>query len=215
MSVLDDLITVARPAHAERTIKASRFLAEVRPLHDPAAVRSTVANVRADHGDVSHVCHAFKIGQDMGSSDDGEPGGTAGRPMLEVILRRSLDHVLVTCTRWYGGTPLGAGGLVRAYSGTAAMALDAAGVTRVRPTRAVRVTVGYPDADAIRRYLEDVADDPVEATYDERVTLLTRWPSSEAERLADQVVDRTAGRATVALGPSELFRPRGRATDPP
>jgi uncharacterized YigZ family protein len=210
---LDDLVTIRRSASAERTIKASRFLAHVRPCHDPATVRATVAAVRAGHGDVSHVCHAFKVGQAMGASDDGEPGGTAGRPMLEVVLRRSLDHVLVTCTRWYGGTPLGAGGLVRAYSGTAAMALDAAGMRRIVPTRSVRIEVGYADAEIVRRHLSEATEAPVDAAYGADVSLTTRWEAGVADTLAEQVVDRTSGRARVTLGPSEIAWPAARGAE--
>lgn len=146
--------TVARSAEHRETIRASRFLALARPVADEAAARRVVDEARTALPDAHHHCSAWRIGQRLAADDDGEPGGTAGRPMLEVLLKRDLDHVVVVCVRWFGGTKLGAGGLVRAYGGSVAKALDAAGTRFVPDTLRGRVHVPYPRLDVVHRLLD-------------------------------------------------------------
>jgi uncharacterized YigZ family protein len=146
--------TVGRNAEHAETVKGSRFLAWARRVDDEEAARGTVEEARARFPDASHHCSAWRIGARLAADDDGEPGGTAGRPMLEVLLKRDLDHVAVVCVRWFGGTKLGAGGLVRAYGGTAAKALDAAGTRFVPDLRRGRVIVPYPRLDVVHRLLD-------------------------------------------------------------
>lgn len=127
--------TIDRPlggtAEAEIVVLRSRFLARVRRVEDEDSARSFIAEVRALDHDARHHCTAFVIGPDGSlrrSNDDGEPSGTAGRPMLEVITGRGVSDVVVVVTRWFGGTLLGTGGLARAYSDATTAALNAAGV---------------------------------------------------------------------------------------
>ncbi len=147
--------TVARPTDHVETIKGSRFLARVASVADVAAAERLLADARAEFPDAHHHCSAWRVGSALAANDDGEPGGTAGRPMLEVLLKRELDHVAVVCVRWFGGTKLGAGGLVRAYGGTVAKALDDAG-ERFVPDR-VRAVARLPYArlDVVHRLLDD------------------------------------------------------------
>jgi uncharacterized YigZ family protein len=146
--------TVGRDAEHLETVKGSRFLAWVRTVEDEGSARRAVEEARATFPDASHHCSAWRIGARLAADDDGEPGGTAGRPMLEVLLKRDLDHVAVVCVRWFGGTKLGAGGLVRAYGGTAAKALDAAGTRFVPDMRRGTVLVPYPRLDVVHRLLD-------------------------------------------------------------
>jgi len=180
--------TVERDAEHLEVVKGSRFLAWARTVEDEASARGTVEQARATFPDASHHCSAWRTGERLAADDDGEPGGTAGRPMLEVLLKRDLDHVVVVCVRWFGGTKLGAGGLVRAYGGTAAKALDAAGTRFVPDTRRGRVIVPYPRLDVVHRLLDGwphlVKGDadfaaggaalPVELLADDVATLRTR-----------------------------------------
>ena len=106
----------------EEVIKGSRFLSELLPCHSQSEARELIKAQKAKYADSTHVVHAFITGQGaevMGMSDDGEPGGTAGRPVLDVLKGRKCTNVLLTVTRWFGGTLLGTGGLVKAYSGGA------------------------------------------------------------------------------------------------
>jgi uncharacterized YigZ family protein len=116
-----DVFTLERPASHQEEIRKSRFLANAAPVSDAVQALDFVQRV----GDLTatHNCWAYRIGQEYRFNDDGEPGGTAGRPILQAIEGQSCDRVVVVVTRWFGGTKLGAGGLVRAYGGTAAECL--------------------------------------------------------------------------------------------
>lgn len=127
--------TIDRPvggsAEAELVVSRSRFLARACRVEDEESARRFIADVRAIDHDARHHCTAFVLGPDAAvrrSNDDGEPSGTAGRPMLEVVTGRGLSDVVVVVTRWFGGVLLGTGGLVRAYGDATSAALDAAGV---------------------------------------------------------------------------------------
>lgn len=115
------LDTLSEPASHAIEAKRSRFLARAAPVESPAAALGWLAEI-AD-ADATHNCWAYRIGAEYRSSDDGEPAGTAGRPILAAIDGQGFDQVMVVVTRWYGGTNLGAGGLVRAYGGVAAECL--------------------------------------------------------------------------------------------
>ncbi len=146
--------TVAATAEHEELVKGSRFVARVLWIGDEAEARAARDEVRARGPDASHHCLAWRTGERMGADDDGEPGGTAGRPMLEVLLKRDLDHVAIVCSRWFGGTKLGAGGLVRAYGGSAAKALDRAGERTVHERVRAVAHVPYPWIDTVHRALD-------------------------------------------------------------
>ena len=147
--------TVARMAELEDLIKASRFIAWVARAKTVEEATAFLEEARARYPDASHHTWAYRIGDAYRFSDDGEPGGTAGRPMLEVLTRRDLNEVMAVVTRFFGGTKLGAGGLVRAYSGTLAKALDAAGVVEVKPQVRLRVAVPFAEMDTLHRLLDE------------------------------------------------------------
>ena len=113
----------------EEVIKGSRFLSQLIPCESQAAARELIKSQKAKYADATHVVHAFVIGtgaEVMGMSDDGEPSGTAGRPVLDVLKGRKCTNTVVTVTRWFGGTLLGTGGLVKAYSGGAKQVIEQA-----------------------------------------------------------------------------------------
>lgn len=115
--------SIAATVEFELIVKKSRFLARVEPVKSRAEVLQIVAARRAEHPDAAHVCWAFMAGGHSAAADDGEPSGTAGRPMLEVLRHQDLDGVLASVVRYFGGVKLGAGGLVRAYTDSVAQAL--------------------------------------------------------------------------------------------
>jgi conserved hypothetical protein TIGR00257 len=115
--------TILAPVHHELLIKKSRFIACVQPMADRAGAQQVVASLRAQHPGAAHVCWALLAGGQSAAVDDGEPSGTAGRPMLDVLRHQDLEGVLATVVRYFGGVKLGAGGLVRAYTDSVAQAL--------------------------------------------------------------------------------------------
>ena len=138
--------------------KKSRFLAELFPASSPEEVKAILATQRERHADASHVVHAMVLGENaevLGCSDDGEPSGTAGRPVLEVLRGSGISQVLLTVTRWFGGTKLGTGGLVHAY-GDAAKGVLASAATRHRIAVCSRtVLLPYPLLEQGRRLLRE------------------------------------------------------------
>lgn len=150
-------LTLAAPARHELVVKKSRFLGCVEPCADRAAALARVAELRAEHPGAVHVCWALLAGGHSAANDDGEPGGTAGRPMLDVLRHQGLDGVLATAVRYWGGVKLGAGGLVRAYTDCIAQALlTAEKIERVRQ-RQLRCSLPYALEGLLRREIDQQA----------------------------------------------------------
>lgn len=122
--------SLARPAHHELVIKKSRFIACVESVAGRDEAQARVAQLKEEHPDAAHVCWALLAGGQSAANDDGEPGGTAGRPMLEVLRHQDLQGVMASVVRYFGGVKLGAGGLVRAYTDAVAQALLSAEKSR-------------------------------------------------------------------------------------
>ena len=123
------MLVLTKPVQFEEIIKGSRFLSELIPCESQAQARDILKAQKEKYADATHVVHAFLVGKNgevMGMSDDGEPSGTAGRPTLDVLKGRNCTNLIVTITRWFGGTLLGTGGLVKAYGNGAKQVLEAA-----------------------------------------------------------------------------------------
>ena len=160
MSTPSAYLTVAGPAQAEVEVKRSRFVCDLAPARSEEAARSFIESVRAGSREARHHCTAFVIGPDAAvqrSNDDGEPSGTAGAPMLEVLRGRALSDVVAVVTRWFGGTLLGTGGLIRAYGDAVAAAVDSAADATLlvrRERRLVRVlTVSHAEGARVEHAL--------------------------------------------------------------
>ncbi len=139
--------TLIKRASDEFIVNKSRFIGHGCPVETEEEALKFLAEMRAQYKDASHNCYAYIIGTNMGVmrySDDGEPGGTAGMPIIEVLKNRGVTNCAVVVTRYFGGVLLGAGGLVRAYTKGAVCALDAAGVGVMHPTKRLLVDVAYP-----------------------------------------------------------------------
>ena len=193
-------LSVARTHVREEVVKGSSFLALVTRVKGMDDALAKLAEVRARHPDATHNCWAYRIGAELRFSDDGEPGGTAGRPMLEVLQKRDLDFVLAVVTRYYGGTKLGAGGLVRAYSGGLAKALDEAGVLEVRQTVTRTVAAPFSDLDAVHRLLDGWPGlRKGEADYTaEGLSLPVTFFADDETALGDALTETTRGAAALA-----------------
>lgn len=194
-----DYLTVKQFTEHTELVKGSRFIAWVAPIEREQDATELVEKARSVHPDASHHCSAWRFGEVLRFSDDGEPGGTAGRPMLEVLLRRDLHNSVAVVTRYFGGTKLGAGGLVRAYSGAVAKALDLAGERLVRELGSVRATVPFALVDSVLRF---VADQPDVRTVSsdfgaEGLELEVEMPTDQLPAFRESLVD--LSRADVKL----------------
>ena len=184
-------------------IQRSRFLAYVIHAEDEEAVRVWLQSVKKEHYEARHVPYAMVLGvraDRQRSSDDGEPGGTAGSPILEAIKARGITDAAVAVVRYFGGIKLGAGGLIRAYAHAAGLGLDAAAKVRMAPLQTMYVQIDYDLLAATERYLRDTEMRTEEAAYADVVTLALLVPTDDIELHQRSLTDLTAGRARYRLG---------------
>jgi uncharacterized YigZ family protein len=186
--------TLASPVQAEIEIRKSRFLGFVMPVSDRDAALQELRRLRDEHRSATHVCWALMAGGQSGMSDDGEPSGTAGRPMLEVLRHHKLDGVLAAVVRYYGGIKLGAGGLVRAYTDAVAAALmQAQRIERIAYVE-LEVECDYADEARIRRWVEQQRYTLADCNHGEIVRLVVRLPSDAADKAKEDLRNLTQGR---------------------
>ena len=191
-------LTIARPATAEVEDRGSRFLCTLRRVGDEDEARALVAALRREHWDARHHCSAFVLGPDgsvQRSSDDGEPAGTAGAPMLDVLRGAAVSDVAAVVTRWFGGTLLGAGGLVRAYGDAVRWALAEAGTLRRSLLTELALDLDHAVAGRVEGELRSRGVTVLDVAYDARVRLLLAAAPPEVDRVREVVAAATGGRS--------------------
>jgi uncharacterized YigZ family protein len=186
--------TLAGPVEAELEIRKSRFIGFVIPVKDRAAALSEIHRLREEHRAATHVCWALMAGGQSGMSDDGEPSGTAGRPMLEVLRHHELEGVLAAVVRYYGGIKLGAGGLVRAYTDAVAAALTYAQRVERIAYEDLDLECDYADEARVRRWIEQHNHILAHGTHGETVHLQVSLPASLVEQAQQELRNLTQGR---------------------
>jgi uncharacterized YigZ family protein len=194
---MSNLSTLVATVTVKQEIKKSRFLAVAGPVSDEAGAKAFIA-ANADQT-ANHNCWAWRIGQACRFNDDGEPSGTAGKPILQAIDGQSLDCVAVVVTRWFGGVLLGSGGLIRAYGGTAAMGLREAEKVPLVATVAAVITCTFGDLALLQARLEarPGVQVRVQSFTDVGAELAVSVPKADANAMAEMVADLTSGRAAV------------------
>jgi uncharacterized YigZ family protein len=188
-------LTLARAAHSELLIKKSRFVGCVQPVPGRAEALAIVAGLRAEHPGAAHVCWALLAGGQSAANDDGEPGGTAGRPMLEVLRHQQLEGVLATVVRYFGGVKLGAGGLVRAYTDAVAQALLQAEKLPLQRLVSLRCRVSYALEGGVRRELQAAGATLGEVRHGDAVEMDFGVSEQGAAELRARLDDLTQGAA--------------------
>jgi len=191
--------TLAAPAHSELIIKKSRFIGCVQPMADRASAQAVVDALWKQHPGAAHICWALLAGGQSAAVDDGEPGGTAGRPMLDVLRHQDLEGVLATVVRYFGGVKLGAGGLVRAYTDTVAQALLTAPKITLQRMKTLQCQVPYALEGMIRREVEAAGAQLLDVQHGSLVSLQLRLPEVQAPALVQRINDHGQGR--VGWGP--------------
>lgn len=184
-------------------IQRSRFLAYAIHAEDEEEVRAWLADVKKEHYEARHVPYALVLGaraDRQRSSDDGEPGGTAGSPILEAITARGITYAAVAVVRYFGGIKLGAGGLIRAYAHAAGLGLEAAAKIRMTPLHTMYVQLDYDLLVAAERYVRDTGLQAGGTSYADDVTLTLLVPTGDIELHQRALTDLTAGRARYQLG---------------
>ncbi len=192
----------ARRHRVEETIRRSRFITTVERAGSADAARAVVEAVRAEFPDATHNCWAFVAGPPgstgaVGMSDDGEPHGTAGRPMLNALLHGEVGEIVAVVTRYYGGVKLGRGGLGRAYSGGVQRALETLPRAERIERVALDVSAPYAAVDPLRRLLDDLDAVILDEEYGATVHYRVAVPVTSRERLVSALAELTAGEARV------------------
>ena len=201
--------TVFARHESEKIIEKSRFLTYSAHVESEAEAKAFVAEIRKAHSLATHVCYAFvadKTGNLQRFSDDGEPQGTAGVPILEVLKARKLFETAVAVVRYFGGIKLGAGGLVRAYSSSSAENLDGADIRVLEVCVECLIEVDYTGIDGIQKYLSTHPCSLLSIDYGGKVTFTVAVKKSEIEGFQTELIDYMQGRVDIVLG-KEYYAP--------
>ena len=201
--------TLIKDAQDEFIVDKSRFIGHGRPCETEEAALQFLAEMRAKYKDATHNCYAYIIGPNMGVmrySDDGEPGGTAGMPIIEVMKARGVTNAAVVVTRYFGGVLLGAGGLVRAYSQGAAAALNAAGVGVMHPTARYLIEISYPMLGRMDFFLKGQPVIVEDKTFTDVVTYTLVVRCADEEDFIARMVNASEGTVSP-LRYEELYLP--------
>lgn len=194
--------TVEKATEARTEVRRSLFIASVSPAATAEEADAFVASVRAKYPDATHNCYAYIAGAENPSvrfSDDGEPGGTAGQPMLEVLKKRGLTAVAVVVTRYFGGIKLGAGGLVSAYTDSVVSGIDAAGTVTMTERSLVEVRAGYQEFSRADSALIRLGAERMSADYGEDVRAVYAVKADAEARALACASEATSGAARTAV----------------
>ena len=195
--------TVFAPYESEKIIEKSRFITYATHVETEDEARAFVAEIRKRHSLATHVCYAFiadKTGNLQRFSDDGEPQGTAGVPMLEVLKNKKLFETAVAVVRYFGGVKLGAGGLVRAYSSCVAECLDGADIRSLQVCVEYVFTVEYTGIDGAQKYIAGAPCTLLDCQYGEKVHLKVAVKKTEEESFVSAFVDYMQGKISYRRG---------------
>jgi uncharacterized YigZ family protein len=203
------VLTVFGEHESEKIIEKSRFITYSAHVESEEEGRAFIAKIRSKHSLATHVCYAFisdKTGNLQRFSDDGEPQGTAGMPILEVLKNKKLFETAVAVVRYFGGVKLGAGGLVRAYSSSAAENLLGADIRSLEMCKEFLITVDYTGVDSIGKYFAVNECNQLSVDYGERVTFLVAVKKADKEKFQSGLIDFMQGKVTIEEG-EEYYAP--------
>lgn len=201
--MLEQYRTVRSPGSREVVIRKSRFIGHVMPVDNEEEAMQFIEDIKKQHRNATHNCSAYMIGERdeiQRQSDDGEPSGTAGKPILKVIRNQQVKNVAIVVTRYFGGIMLGAGGLIRAYADGAALALEAGEVITRVLRREVFVQIDYTWLGKVENELRTKGTKTGETSFTDTVTLLCLPRNDEGDEFVAWITDLTQGQALVTEG---------------
>lgn len=205
-----DYQTLATPSEFIREDKRSRFCAFIYPITAKSEGFAYLESLKTAHPDARHHCWAYVLGdpeqaQSAGFNDDGEPGGTAGKPMLNVLLQRKVGDVFAVVVRYFGGVKLGAGGLTRAYGSAVSGALDCAQWHTVVAQQPLHIAIDFALEERVRNLLNKSGIRDIGVAYREQVTLSCQCPAAEFSELKSALSELTAGAAKIRKDGDDAF----------
>jgi uncharacterized YigZ family protein len=194
-------MTLSHEGSDETVIQKSRFIGYASPAVSEEEAMFFIRTIRERHRDATHNCYAYIVGKNQGIirySDDGEPSGTAGLPMLDVLKNKGLTDCVVVVTRYFGGTLLGTGGLVRAYTHGCRIAVDAAVPVRMEMTNCYHCSVPYNCWDSLRHALEKTSAILSEITYTDQISFILKSRSLENDQIIDAAISASGRKITIS-----------------
>lgn len=201
--MLDSYFTIRSDGESEIEIKKSRFICSLKRVYSEDEAKEFIAQKKKEHWKANHNCSAFVIGEKSDiqrSSDDGEPSGTAGVPMLEVLKKQELINVAAVVTRYFGGTKLGAGGLIRAYSHAVSHALMDIGLVEGKLQQEIHLTISYPNLGTIQNFMENNPYTLHDTIYGEQVNVVCLVDEAKSEQFMAEIVELLNGQVTFEKG---------------
>lgn len=200
--------TTAENGTASYEIQKSRFIAYTSHVETEAEARDFVIAIKKKHFDARHNCSAWVLGADSSqqkSNDDGEPGGTAGNPILEAIKQHGLTNVVVVVTRYFGGIKLGAGGLIRAYSHTASLGLEATPCLEVKPFCLMEAEMDYSLLGTVENWIRNEELRTGETAYLDKVTVRLLVEPADCEAISTELTNLTAAQCKITIHKPEYM----------
>lgn len=202
------LLTIKQNGIHELDIKKSNFICNLRRIKDEDDAKRQLAEITKEHAKATHNCYAYVLGENneiQRESDNGEPSGTAGVPILEVLKKTEVKNVLAVVTRYFGGIKLGAGGLIRAYSNSASTAIESVGIVQLLDKKVISLTVEYPLFDKLNYYLEE-NDYPLEGTeYTDKVTVKVAVDDDKVDSFLTTITNLLADKFSSSIGETKIF----------
>lgn len=198
--MLDTYFTVKHSGSDQITIQKSRFIGYVKRVETEEEAQEFIQEIKKKHDDATHNCSAYMIGnhdQIQKANDDGEPSGTAGVPILEVLKQQHLKDTVVVVTRYFGGIKLGAGGLIRAYGSITSQAISATGIVKRQLNQGVAITVDYPMLGKLENELRNSNHLLDSIDYQEKVEFLVYVKRTDLERFKEWIVNLTSDQALI------------------
>lgn len=200
-SPTDFYYTIQQRERTSIKVRGSEFIATAIPVTSKDQALKELESLRSEFWDATHNCFAYRIGKgglEFRTSDDGEPSGSAGKPILFVLHKYDVSDILMVITRYYGGTKLGVGGLARAYSDSSSAVLELCVKIPVYSTKDIKVLCMYEDVDIIRRIIDSYAINS-DSEYRDAVEFIARIPESQCEIFMNEIISATSGRAGAII----------------
>ncbi|SFG18178.1 YigZ family protein [Streptococcus equinus] len=200
--------TIKKDGICEEEIKKSRFICQLKRVETEEEGREYIAQIKKEHYKATHSCSAMIIGENSEikrSSDDGEPSGTAGVPILTVLEKQGLTNVVAVVTRYFGGIKLGAGGLIRAYAGSVANALKEIGIVEVKEQEGIKITLSYPQYQTFSNFLQAEELQEFDTEFLENITTHIYLDPEKIQEVTDRLIEFYQGKVTFEKAGSKII----------
>lgn len=201
--MIDHYLTIQKDGIVETEVKKSRFICSLKRVSTENEAKEFIQSVKKEHWKATHNCSAFVIGEKSEikrSSDDGEPSGTAGIPMLEVLVKKNLVNIAVVVTRYFGGIKLGAGGLIRAYSHAVSHGIDSIGIVKGKLQQEIAVAITYPQLGKLQNYIENKQIVTKDTLFTDEVVVICLIDEEEIEAFEKNITELLNGQVSFAHG---------------